>query len=287
MMLRLLAALLLIDGAAAGWAAADEAASPNELHPGQAVDIYVAPGHATTIQLQTEQKVAAISLASPIVTYKYDKALNQLEVTPAPRSGGAETNLNLRIGPNVYILLLKVVTDVRAQFLRSFTLEGDAAADDEAGLAQARPLKPEEVDVIGAAKAWERAEDDPIFRAAHPTLRTEPIGRYYQWNGCLIVLADVAQFIDRDLLVFRVRWVNRTDDALYLDAAQYGLFVGDRPIPIIARYKRGVGSVVYPGAAETVFLAVQGYRLSRHNDWRLALPPEAEAVERLESSFSK
>jgi hypothetical protein len=262
-------------------AAAEPADSPTELHPGTPAEVYVAPGHATTVQLQTEQRVAAISLASPVVTYQYDKALNQLELTPAARAGGTETNLNLRIGPHVYILDVKVVNDVRAQYLRRFLLADDSLAEDEAGLAQVRPLKPAEIDLIGAVQTMARARGDPVFRAAQPRLRLEALDRQYQWNGCLVALTEQAQFLDRDLLVFRVEWVNRTDFALYLDPRQYGLFVGDRSIPIIARYKTGVGPVVYPGQLETVFLAVQGYRLSRHNDWRLALPPEAAAVERM------
>ena len=72
----------------------------SELRAGVPAEIFVAPGRATTIQLQTEEKIAAISLASPIVAYKYDRSLNQLEITPTVRSGGVETNLNLRIGPD-------------------------------------------------------------------------------------------------------------------------------------------------------------------------------------------
>jgi len=260
-------------------APAQEAAAPaEELRPGQPMEVYVAPGRATTVQFHTAEKVAAISLASPVVSYKYDKALNQLEITPAVRGGGLETNLNLRIGPEVYILLVKVVSDVRAQYLRNFTVAGDRRADDEMGLGRIRPMRPEEIDLVGAARTVERAQADPIFRDAHPALRIERLDRAYAWNGCLVKLADLAQFLDRDLLVFRVQWVNRTSDALYLDAGQYGLFVGDQRIPITARYKIGVGSVVYPGQLETVFLAVQGYRLSRRNDWQLALPPDATAV---------
>jgi hypothetical protein len=259
--------------------AAQETAAPTEeLRPGQPMEVYVAPGRATTVQFHTAEKVAAISLASPVVSYKYDKALNQLEITPAVRGGGLETNLNLRIGPEVYILLVKVVSDVRAQFLRNFTVAGDRRPDDEMGLGRIRPLRPDEIDLVAAARTVERAEVDPIFRDAHPALRLDRLDRTYAWNGCLVTLADLAQFIDRDLLVFRVQWVNRTSDALYLDALQYGLFVGDGKIPITARYKIGVGPVVYPGQLETVFLAVQGYRLSRRNDWQLALPPDAAAV---------
>jgi hypothetical protein len=249
------------------------------LTPNQPMEVYVAPGRATTLLFRTSQKVAAISLASPIVTYRYDRALNQLEITPAVRSGGVETNLNLRIGPDVYVLLVKVVTDVRAQFVRTFDLANDTAADDEGGLGQARPRKPGEVDIVGAAHALQRAESDPVFLRAHPNLRIVPIGRYYQWNDCLIDLVDLAQFLDQDLLVFRIQWVNRTSDAMYLSPDQYGLFVAGQKIPITARYKIGNGSVIFPGQLETVFLAVQGYRLGRRNQWELGLPPDAPALD--------
>ena len=119
------AALALLLGCGALRAATDPADSADELRPGEPTVVFVAPGRATTVQFRTADKVAAISLASPVVRYKYDKALNQLEITPAVSAGGVETNLNLRIGPDVYILLVKVVGDVRAQFLRSFTLAGD------------------------------------------------------------------------------------------------------------------------------------------------------------------
>lgn len=253
----------------------------NQLRPGEPAEIFVAPGRATTVQFQTPQKVAAISLASPVVTYQYDKALNQLEITPASRAEGAETNLNLRIGPNVYILLVKVVSDVRAQFLRSFVLAGEPSVDDESELAQARPLAPADVDLVGAVKTIERAESDPVYRAAQPMLRFEALDGVYQWNGCLVTLAEAVQFLDRDLLVFRVQWANRTDQALYLDPGQYGLQIDGRTIPVLARYAPVPGAVVFPGQWQLVYLAVQGYRLSRHNAWRLELPPEADAVERL------
>jgi len=255
--------------------------SGSELQPGVPEEVFVAPGRATTILFQSDEKVAAISVASPVVAYKYDRSLNQLEITPAVRTAGVETNLNLRIGPNVYILVVRIVNDVRAQFFRRFALEGDAGRDAEAGLAQVRPLKPEEVDIVGAAKAMERAGSDPVFARAHPALRLEALGQAYAWNGCEVTLATVGQFLDQDLLVFRVQWTNRTNDALYLGAMQYGLSVGGRNIPIIARYAPEDGAVVYPGQLEIVYLAVQGYRLSRNNDWQLALPPDAAAVIRL------
>jgi hypothetical protein len=274
-------AALLATAVGAGAPAPAESSAPAPLQPGVPMAVYVAPGRATTILLQTAEHVAAISLASPVVTYKYDKALNQLELTPTVRTGGVETNLNLRIGPNVYVLLVKVVNDVRAEFLRSFTLAGDASEDDEAGLAGARPLPPSEIDLVSAAQVLERAETDPVFRQSRPNLKLEALNREYAWNECAVTLTDLGQFLDADLLVFRVRWLNRTDEAIYLDPSQYTLLVAGQPAPIAARYKVGTGPVVYPGQLETVYLAVQGYRFSRHNQWDLGLPPESAAVVRL------
>ncbi len=264
---------------------AETAAPPTalsaSLRPGVPVDVFVSPGRATTILFQTGQKVAAISLASPVVTYKYDRSLNELEITPAVRGSGVETNLNLRIGANVYILLIRVVNDVRAQFFRRFSLEDDPDRDDEASLDRIRPLRPDEVDIVGCARDMERAGTDPVFCRAHPALRIEALSRIYPWNGCLVALEDVGQFLDRDLLVFRVQWVNRTADALYLDPRQYALYVRGRKIPIISRFADAGLPVIRPGELETVYLAVQGYRLSRDNDWQLSLPPDGDAVERL------
>lgn len=259
---------------------ADDSAVTN-LYPGVPAEIFVAPGGVTTLLFRGADKISAISAASPLVSYKYDRALNQIELAPTGRTAGAEINLNLRIGPNVYVLVAKVVTDVRAQFVRTFSPTAEIATDDEASLADSPPLKPNEVGLVEAARILGRAQSDPVFRAAHPSLRVESIGQISVWNDCLITLVDVAQFLDRDLLVFRVRWQNRTSDALHLDLSQYALAVQGRAIPIIARYQpSGIGTIVPPGATEIIFLAVQGQRLSRHNPWQLRLPPDAAEIGR-------
>jgi len=258
-----------------------EARDDIQMQPGRPAAIFVAPGHATTLVLRTDRRISAISLASPVLSYKYDKALNQLEITPTVRTAGVGTNLNLRIGPDVYVLQVTVVDDVRVQYARTLSLGNDPPEGDETALGSANPLKPESVDIVGAAKAMERAESDPVFRGSRPDMRIESLGRCYLWNDCLIALDALAQFAASDMLVFRVQWVNRTGEALYLDPTQYGLLLAGRRIPVIARYKVGVGAVIYPGQLETVYLAVQGYRLSRHNDWELGLPPDVAAVGQL------
>lgn len=248
---------------------------PETLVPGRPVSIFLAPGRATTVLLRSAQKVSAISLASPVVTYRYDKALNQIELTPIVRTPGVETNLNLRIGADVYVLLVRVVDDVRAEYVRAFTFAADG---DEAELSAAPPLAPADIDLVAAARIFERAENDPVFRAYQPRLRLATLGRTYPWNDCQVRLDALAQFLDLDLLVFRVRWYNATADALYLDPRQYSLWSAGRKVPIQARYSPDAGAIVWPGTWATAYLAVQGERLSRHNVWELGLPPSAAAL---------
>jgi hypothetical protein len=256
---------------------AAQAAGPVALRPGVPAEVYVAPGRATTVLLRSEKKVAAISLASPIITYKYDKALNQLEIAPAGRTAGAETNLNLRIGDDIYVLLIRIVADVRAEYVRAFTLPDDNPAGDEAQLGAIRPLAPAQIDLVAAAQSLERAERDATYQAAQANLRWEKLAVAVLWNDCTVALDAAVQFMDLDLMVFRVRWTNRTADALYLHPAQYGIQAGRQPIPIAARYSPNE-AVILPGESCVVYLAAQGLRLSRHNDWGLQLPPAADRV---------
>ena len=251
-----------------------------ELSPDRIEEVYVAPGRLTTIVLDSKLPVEQVAIGAPLAQVNYDRKLSQIQITPVVETG--ETNMNVRIGRNTYVFMLKVVNDVRVQYLRTFTVIGAGGADDTAAaMASARPLKPAEVDVMGTVKTIDRARTDPVFRAQYPLLRTTPLGRAYQWNDCIVHLSEVSHFPDRDMLVFKVEWINRTSNALYLDAAQYGLRVVNRKVPIIARYQKTLNSTVYPGQHEVVYLFVQGYRLQADNPWELLLPPDANAVRRM------
>ena len=250
------------------------------LYPDRVEEIYVAPGRVTTIVIDGKGSVDTVSIGSPIVQVNYEHKLNQLQITPLVESG--ETNMNVRIGRTTYVFLLKVVNDVRVQYLRTFTLIGNEATDDIASaMANARALKPAEVDVMGTVRLIERARHDAVFRANYPMLKTHPLGQTYQWNDSIVYLVEVSQLADQDMLVFKVEWINRTDTALYLDVAQYGLRVANRKVPVIARYQQALNATVYPGQHEVVYLFVQGYRLQADNYWELLLPPDATAVRRM------
>lgn len=252
----------------------------SELSPERVEEVYVAPGRLTTIVLESKDIVDTVAIGAPIVQINYDRKLNQLQITPVVESG--ETNMNLRIGRNTYVIMLKVVNDIRVQYLRTFTLVGANSSDETAAaMAASRPMKPAELDVMGTIRTIDRARRDAVFRANYPTLKTYPTGHAYQWNDCIVYMREVSHLPEQDLLVFKVEWINRTDTALYLDAAQYGLRVVNRKVPIIARYQKTLNSTVYPGQHEVVYLFVQGYRLQADNDWELLLPPDAAAVRRM------
>lgn len=253
-----------------------------ELSPEKIEEIYVAPGRLTTIVLESQEPVDSLSIGAPILQVDYNRKLNQIQITPV--ADGGETNMNLRIGQDTYVFLIKVVNDIRVQYLRTFTLVSDSADDSNglsAAMSAARPLKPAEIDVTGTIKMIDRARRDAPYRNTLPMLRTFAIGRAYQWNDCIVYLAEISQIADEDLLVFKVEWVNRSDKALYLDATQYNLRVANRKVPVLARYQKSLNSTVYPGQHEVVYMFVQGMRLQPDNEWELLLPPDAVAVGRM------
>lgn len=252
----------------------------SELSPNRVEEIYVAPGRLTTLVFDTKAAIDTVAIGAPIVQINYDRKLSQIQITPVVESG--ETNMNIRIGRDTYVIILKVVNDIRVQYLRTFTLVGAASADETASaMASSRPLKPAEVDVMGTVSLIDRARHDAVFRANHPMLKTYPLGQAYQWNDCIVYLSEVSHLPEQDMLVFKIEWINRTDTALYLDATQYGLRLVNRKVPVLARYQKTLNSTVYPGQHEVVHLFVQGYRLQADNTWELLLPPDAAAVRRM------
>jgi hypothetical protein len=90
---------------------------------------------------------------------------------------------------------------------------------------------------------------------------------------------DVSQFADRDLLVFKIEWSNHTGSVLDLDSGQIRLKVANTGIPITCSQQ--VAAQLFPGQCDTIWLFVQGYRLSPRNEWCLLLPPDAASVQKL------
>jgi hypothetical protein len=239
------------------------------LHPNKPVDIYVCAGRSTTVVIRGNELISAIALSSSIISYKYNKVLNQLEITPTGRLSGLETNLNLRIGSEVYVLIVKLVSDVRTQYVRIFTPESQVLVSDEDSLFKVAPRKPSYVDLLGSIKRIERMEHDLTYKKTQVRVHEISLNDTYVWNRSLITLEKFYQFLDEDLLIFRARWTNRTGNVIYLDPRDLGIWIDEINIPIIAATRKKMTKEILPGETDVIYLGVQGYRLSRKNNFKL------------------
>jgi hypothetical protein len=249
---------------------------PIPLSAGKVEIVGLKPLMVTSLNFPKGAKIDDIKMGSKIVQVDFDPKKNQLNIYPTVTEG--MTNLNVRIGDNIYTFLLKILNTGDPIFQRSYTFEDDAD-DFDGALASAPIMKPFEVDTVAAIKTIERARFDPTFRQTISGFRTLPVGRTVFWNDSPVTLVDVSQFADRDLLVFKIEWSNHTRSVLNLDSGQIRLKVANTGIPITCSQQ--VAAQLFPGQYDTIWLFVQGYRLSPRNEWRLLLPPDAASVQKL------
>jgi len=249
---------------------------PIPLSTGKVEVVGLKPLMVTSLDFPKGAKIDDIKIGSKIVQVDFDPQKNQLDIYPTVTGG--TTNLNVRIGDNIYTFLLKILNTGDPVFQRSYTFE-DEADDFDGALASAPIMKPFEVDTVAAIKTIESARFDPAFRQTIPEFRTLSVGRTVFWNDSPVTLVDVSQFADRDLLVFKIEWSNNTGSVLNLDSGQVRLKVANSEIPITCSQQ--VAAQLFPGQCDTIWLFVQGYRLSPRNDWRLLLPPDAASVQKL------
>jgi hypothetical protein len=249
---------------------------PTPLSAGKVEVVGLKPLMVTSLNFPKGAKIDDIKIGSKIVQVDFDPKKNQLNIYPTVTEG--MTNLNVRMGDNIYTFLLKILNAGDPVFQRSYTFD-DEADDFDGALASAPIMKPFEVDTVAAIKTIERARFDPAFRQTIPEFRTLRIGWTVFWNDSPVTLVDVSQFADRDLLVFKVEWSNNTGNVLNLDSGQIGLKVANTTIPITCSQQ--VAAQLFPGQCDTIWLFVQGYRLSPHNHWCLLLPPDAASVQKL------
>jgi hypothetical protein len=238
--------------------------------------ISLKPLMVTSLNFSKGAKIDEIKIGSKIVQIDFDPKKNQLDLYPTVTEG--MTNLNIRIENDIYTFLLKI-SDVGDPVYRRIYSFSDTADDFDQAAATAPVLKPFEIDTVAAIKAIERARFDATFRQTIPEFRTLGVGRTVFWNNSPVTLVDVSQFADRDLLVFKIEWSNHTGAVLNLDSGQVHLLAVGTEIPVTCSQQ--VAAQLFPGQSDTIWLFVQGCRLSARNDWRLALPPDAESVQKL------
>jgi len=286
--------LLLLTLLAAGLCHAQDAAVPTEalppapatpaaqapiaLDPARIENIYCAAGVVTSVEFITKKEVENIKIGSPIVEIKFDPDRRIMDIFPKIDEG--RTNMNIVVDGITYVFVINVVTDQRIDYRRTFTVANEDDAADGAMMSKAPRLRPGEIDVVGAISQIEQARTDPTFRAKLPFYRTHAINKIYQWNGNLIHLLEAHQFVDKDLIALKVQWLNEQQRAYYLKDSQIEVWLANKQIPVTARTQMTDGTV-FPGQLDTVWLFIQGYRLSLKNNWEVKLPPEAGSVRQL------
>ena len=256
---------------------------PVLLRPGDINNLQLGFGVITTIRLDTKRKVDRILLGAQIVSLQVDEALGRIDLRPLRSSGS--TNMILTIDGVDYPFVIQITNDPQQViYTRTFTvgsggLPGDMEADLQR-LGNAPKLRPGQVDIVGLTKVIERARIDAVYRQALADFRQVPVAKVYSWNHCLIHLLEVDAFLDRDLLCFKVQWVNTTGYGLYLHPRQIEVSVSGKVVGAVASMQEASQSWVLPGQMDTLWIVVQGERYGPNQDWGLRLPPDSDAIKR-------
>ena len=249
--------------------------SPMVLSADAVATVNARMGMLTSITLLTDKPVQSVMKGGPEINLMLDGNVVHIQaLVPEGLS-----SVTFRVEAVTYVIRVRITPEdpTIPNPVFSFAKQGKFDELDRA-LSTAPAMKPADIDINGAIRVIERAASDREFRATLQNFQSMPIRKIYAWNHNEIHLLEAHQFADLDLIVFRISWVNQENRAFYLHQNQYRLFIGEKPIMAQARRQLAPRAIVFPGQQETVWLAVQGYKLRLDNDWDLRLPPEASEL---------
>lgn len=238
-------------------------------------------GIVTTIKIDSPKKVERVLLGSPIVTFKVEDEINRVNFRPRVQQGA--TNMVLTVGGVDYNFVIQVTPEVsQVVYTKTYLISEDAAeqeATDLGALGKAPIMKPADIDPVAISKAIEQARKDPIYRrAAMADMRTLPLNKIYQWNNCVIHFLEVNQLLNSDTIAIKIQWVNTSGYGLYLNPKQLEVRIANKRIRVKSCMQDAPDSIVNPGQMDTLWLIVQGERITIDNDWELAFPPDSKSV---------
>ena len=246
--------------------------NPAILAPDSVATVFARRGMLTSVTILTEKPVEMPLAGGPEIRVVKDG--NILHIQAVAIEG--TSSINFRVDGITYVIKVKISSEDPVIPNPVFTIAKMGAFEDlDKALAASAPMKPSDIDLVGAIRTIERAKTDIAFKATLRNYAVLPINKVYAWNHCDITLVEAHQFADLDMIIFRVAWVNTMQTAFYLNAKQYKIFVGERPVMIQARHQLAPTSVIFPGQEEIVWLVVQGYKLRLDNNWNLGLPPDS------------
>jgi len=253
----------------------------NFLQTNRVEDIYVGLGVVTSLKFEGKHPIESVRVGAPVMRVELDpNRPNTLYIYPAVAEG--QTNMFVTINGVPYAFVVHIIADERIMYRKTYTLPDALATQDGSTLPRVGgpALQPQDVDVVFYINAIEQSRKDPTYyRAMKQTMQVEPLDKIYTWNGCGVHLVEAVQFPKQNLVVLKIQWQNLTENALYLSAGQYKVYVGNRYIPVTA--KSQLSEILFPGQMDTVYLFLQGYGLTANNAYELALPPEAAGVRKL------
>lgn len=234
---------------------------------GEVLVVRLRPERVTTVTFPAGSRLENQILGADLVMVQADPERGQLHLSPRVATGS--TNLNVTLDGRVQVLQLEIgdgPPDLAVE------LERVATPDGEEALGAVAALTPEQIPVAWVLQTLAAAARDPAFAKERTGLERRALGVVRRWHDCAVVLTEVAQLAELDLLVLTVDWRNDTAQALTLPARRVEVTVGGRVVPKTL-WVQGAATLL-PGQADRMFLFVQGWRLSRDNDFGLELPPE-------------
>jgi hypothetical protein len=249
--------------------------SPLILSPDSVATVNARMGMLTSVTLLTDKPVQSMMKGGPEINLMLDG--NVVHIQPLVPEG--LSSLTFRVDSVTYVIRVRITPEDPTIPNPVFTFAKQGKFDElDRAVTAAPALKPSDIDINGAIRVIERAATDRDFRATLQNFQSLPIRKIYAWNHNEIHLLEAHQFADLDLIVFKISWVNQQGTAFYLHQNQYRLFIGEKQVMTQARRQLAPRAIVFPGQQETVWLAVQGYKLRLDNDWNLRLPPEASEL---------
>lgn len=250
-----------------------------ELNTDKIHNIYIAPGINTSIRFLADEEVAQVFIGEEIISVDYDSSTNAIQLRAVPGYRQGMTNMNVVIDNSIYVFLVQIVEDTRVQYTVNCTFPGRENGNSERRFppaAKVKPIKPMDLDTVGAIRAIERGRIDPVYRSQNSSIFTFPIQKVYYWNKSYVQLVDAHYFQNMDLMVLKVEWTNRDEAAHYLHANQVEVWVANNKVPVTARQQGS--NLLFPGQRDSIYLFMQGLGINVDNNWELRLPPESTIV---------
>jgi len=231
------------------------------------MEVRLRADRVTTLTFPPGSVLESQILGADLVQVQADPERRQLHLSPRVAAG--RTNLNVSVDGKVRVFQLIIGPDAGDLALELAPEQGPSG---EEALGAVPVLTPEQIPVARILNTLAVADRDPAFAAERTGLFRRAVGLVRRWQDSPVVLTEVAQFVELDLLVLTVAWRNDTQEVLTLPARRVEVTVGGRVVPKTL-WVQGSAALL-PGQADQMHLFVQGWRLSRDNEFAIELPPE-------------